>query len=219
LKILSVNVGEVEMLETKRGLVKSAIRKKPVLNSRRILVKESGLEQDQHADMVFHGGLNSAVYIYPSEHYSSWCELLGRAELPNGFMGENLTTIGIDEHSACIGDQLLIGSTVLVVRSPRLPCFKFLGLTGNPNAATFMLNTGKTGIYLSVLKMGDVGSGDHIKIIYKDPKQISVVSYIRAMMSCNQPELMGPLLAHDELPSDRKSLLKKRVSERYAGDV
>ena len=67
--------------------------------------------------------------------------------------------------------------------------------------------------------MGDVGSGDHIKIIYKDPKQISVVSYIRAMMSCNQPELMGPLLAHDELPSDRKSLLKKRVSERYAGDV
>ena len=219
MKILSVNVGDIEMLETKRGLVQSAIRKKPVDNSCRVNVNKNGLEHDQHADKVFHGGVNSAVYIYPSEHYPYWCELLGRTDLGSGFLGENLTTVGIDEKSACIGDQLLIGSAVLVVRSPRLPCFKLVGLTGNPSAASFMLNSGKTGIYLSVLQIGDIGRGDEIKIIYKDPKRIPVLSFVQAMMSSNMPELMHPLLMHEELPLERKSLLKKRVLDRYDGEV
>jgi hypothetical protein len=69
------------------------------------------------------------------------------------------------------------------------------------------------------LQIGDIGRGDEIKIIYKDPKRIPVLSFVQAMMSSNMPELMHPLLMHEELPLDRKSLLKKRVLDRYDGEV
>jgi MOSC domain-containing protein YiiM len=219
MNVLSVNVGKAEPLETNKGIVDSGIRKRPIATPRRVKIRELGLEGDQQADTVNHGGVNKAVYIYPHAHYPAWCELLKRDDLPFGYLGENLTVEGLDEETACIGDRLKIGTAELVVRSPRLPCFKLVGLTRSPRAALFMLTTKRTGIYLSVHTPGDVGIGDAIELLHRDPRKIPVARYVDVMMNRAAPGMMDQLLAHDELPTDRRDLLQKRVASGYDGRV
>lgn len=219
MKVLSVNIGKIEPLETTRGITDSGIRKRPVDNMRRVRIGEQGLDGDQQADRINHGGINKAVYLFSRSHYAAWCELLERHDLPVGYLGENLTVEGIDEEIACIGDRLKIGSALLVVRSPRLPCFKLVGLTRTSRASEFMLTTRRTGIYLSVQTPGDVGVGDAISIVHRDPRSVPVARYIDVMMNRGAPGMMDRLLAHDELPVDRRDLLQKRVASGYDGRV
>lgn len=219
MKVLFVNVGKAEPLDTNKGVVDSAIRKRPVAATQRVKVAELGLEGDQQADREFHGGINKAVYAYPQSHYPAWEELLKRDGLPVGFFGENLTIDGLDEETACIGDRLKIGSAVLVVRSPRLPCYKLVGLTRSSRAPLFMLTSKRTGFYLSVHTPGDVGIGDAIEVVHHDPRKIPVARYVEVMMNRGAPGMMDQLLAHEELPIDRRDLLQKRVAGGYDGRV
>jgi MOSC domain-containing protein YiiM len=219
MKVLSVNIGKAEPLETNKGVVDSGIRKRPVAASQRVNVRELGLEGDEQADRVNHGGINKAVYVYPYAHYPAWRELLKSDELPFGYLGENLTVEGVDEETACIGDRWKIGSVELVVRAPRLPCFKLVGLTRSPRAPLFMLNTKRTGVYLSVQTPGNLGTGDMIEVIHRDPRQVPVARYVDVMMNRGAPGMMELLMAHDELPLDRRDLLQKRVAGSYDGRV
>lgn len=219
MKVLSVNIGKAEPLETNKGVVDSGIRKRPIAAGKRVAIRELGLEGDQQADLVNHGGINKAVYIYPHAHYPAWCELLKCDALPFGYLGENLTIEGLDEETACIGDRLKIGSAVLVVRAPRLPCFKLVGLTRSSRAPLFMLTTKRTGVYLSVHTSGDVGTGDAIEVVHRDPRQTPVARYVDVMMNRGAPGMMEHLLAHNELPLDRRDLLQKRVASGYDGRV
>lgn len=219
MKVLSVNVGKAEPLDTNKGVVASGIRKRPVGALQRVEVRELGLEGDEQADRVFHGGINKAVYAYPQSHYAAWRDLLKRDDLPLGYLGENLTVEGVDEETACIGDRWKIGAAILVVRSPRLPCFKLVGLTQNRRAPLFMLNTRRTGIYFSVHTPGDVGTGDMIEVVHRDPRKIPVARYVDVMMNRAAADMMDHMLLHDELPMDRRDLLQKRVASGYDGKV
>ena len=71
-----------------------------------------------------HGGVDKAVYVYPSEHYAYWRRELPGVELPWGVFGENLTTEGLLEENVRIGDRFRMGSAEFVVTQPRMPCFK-----------------------------------------------------------------------------------------------
>ena len=82
------------------------------------------LAGDQQADLTVHGGSEKAVYGYPAEHYEYW-----RGQLPDisfswGAFGENLTTEGLWEDTLFIGDLFRVGSAVLRVTQPRMPCYK-----------------------------------------------------------------------------------------------
>src|SRR5205823_8647628 len=77
-----------------------------------------------------HGGIDKAVYAYPSEHYPSWRQELPGIDLPHGIFGENFTTEGLVEGTVHIGDCFRIGSAHFVVTQPRMPCFK-LGIRFN----------------------------------------------------------------------------------------
>jgi len=82
------------------------------------------LAGDQQADLTVHGGPEKAVYAYPAEHYEYWRRELPNVSLPWGKFGENLTTEGLAEDTLHIGDRVRVGSAVLVVTQPRLPCYK-----------------------------------------------------------------------------------------------
>ena len=71
-----------------------------------------------------HGGVEKAVYAYPSEHYAYWRNELPDTELNWAMFGENLTTEGLIEADVRIGDRYRVGSAEFVVTQPRLPCFK-----------------------------------------------------------------------------------------------
>src|SRR6266516_6613860 len=121
MKLLSVNVGLPREVEWKGKIVRTSIFKTPVPG--RVRVDKLNLEGDQQSDLSVHGGIDKAVYAYPSEHYPFWRQQLPDMDLPWGAFGENFTTTGLLEETFHIGDRLRIGSSEFLVTQPRMPCF------------------------------------------------------------------------------------------------
>jgi hypothetical protein len=48
------------------------------------------LEGDQQSDLSVHGGIDKAVYAYPSEHYPFWRQQLPDMDLPWGVFWREL---------------------------------------------------------------------------------------------------------------------------------
>jgi MOSC domain-containing protein YiiM len=163
-RVVSVNVGTPHQIgEIKGRRVISGIGKNPVEGP--VAVKRLNLVGDKQADHSVHGGVNKAVYAYPSENYLYWKTQFPRKKLSWGSFGENLTTEGLQENTIRIGDRLLIGSAEFQVTQPRLPCYK-LGLKfGTQTILKSFLESRRTGFYLRVLKEGSVQAGDSIKLI------------------------------------------------------
>jgi MOSC domain-containing protein YiiM len=120
------------------------------------------LEGDEQADLTVHGGVNKAVYAYPSEHYEFWRHQYPELELQWGAFGENLTTEGLLEEAASIGDIVQIGTAQLVVVQPRLPCYKLAGKFGDKSILQTFTDSRRSGIYFAVVEEGHLQSGDTI---------------------------------------------------------
>jgi MOSC domain-containing protein YiiM len=89
-----------------------------------VTIRKLNLAGDQQADLTVHGGAEKAVYAYPAEHYEYWRKQLPDVPFSWGKFGENLTTEGLTEDTLCIGDRLKVGSAILMVTQPRMPCYK-----------------------------------------------------------------------------------------------
>ena len=163
MKLLSVNVGSPRELEWRGKLVRTSIFKSPVTG--RVRVTRLNLEGDQQSDLAVHGGVDKAVYAYPSEHYPFWRKELPSLQLAWGAFGENLTIEGLLEDAIKIGDRLRIGSTQFVVTQPRMPCFKLGIRLGVPDMVNRFLRSGRSGFYLAVLEEGEVAAGDAIELL------------------------------------------------------
>ena len=127
--LLSVNVGRAQTVPGGRRYVRSAIWKTPVEG--RVAVRGVNLDGDEQADRRVHGGPDKAVYAYGADDIRRWERELGRDLGPSPF-GENLTIDGLDVSGARVGDRWAIGTTVLEVVQPRLPCFKLGVKFGDP---------------------------------------------------------------------------------------
>ena len=93
MELISINVGRSRTVEWKGKSVRTAIFKSPLLaTAGRVRVERLGVAGDEQANLEVHGGVDKAVYVYPSEHYGPWGEELPGVELPWGAFGENLTT-------------------------------------------------------------------------------------------------------------------------------
>lgn len=143
----------------------TGIHKLPV--SGPVAVRPLGLEGDEQADLSVHGGLDKAVYAYPSEHYPWWQATRqaagvpgAGAPLPFGALGENLTLAGLLEQDVWVGDLLVFPQCVLSVTAPREPCYKLNAAMGFNQAARQMGLSGFCGFYLSVVEPGTVCAGD-----------------------------------------------------------
>jgi MOSC domain-containing protein YiiM len=160
-RLISVNVGLPKAVDTGRRIVETAIWKAPVEG--RVKVHGVNLDGDRQADLTVHGGPGKAVYAYAIEETRLWEDELGRALGPGAF-GENLTTEGVDVSGAVLGERWQVGTTVLEVVQPRLPCFK-LGLRmGDPTFLRRFALASRPGAYLKIIEEGDLGAGDPIEV-------------------------------------------------------
>jgi MOSC domain-containing protein YiiM len=160
-RVLSVNVGRPRAVDTGRRTVLTAIWKSPVEG--RVEVRGVNLDGDDQADRSVHGGPDKAVYAYAIEETRAFEAEVGR-ELGPGAFGENLTTEGIDVSGALLGERWLIGTTLLEVVQPRLPCFK-LGLRMNdPSFVRRFARASRPGAYLRIVEEGNLGAGDTIAV-------------------------------------------------------
>jgi MOSC domain-containing protein YiiM len=178
MKLLSVNVGGPREVEFGGERVRTSIFKSPVAG--RVRVRALNLDGDQQSDLSVHGGIDKAVYAYPSEHYPFWKRELGLAELPWGAFGENLTTEGLVDDAVAIGDHLRVGTAELVVTQPRMPCFKLGIRFGRADVVKRFQKSGRTGFYLAVVQEGELGAGDAIELVPSRDERISVADAMRA---------------------------------------
>jgi MOSC domain-containing protein YiiM len=160
-RLISVNVGTPKRIDTGKRIVETAIWKDPVEG--RVKVRGVNLDGDRQADLSVHGGPDKAVYAYAIEETRRWEEELGRP-LGAGAWGENLTTEGVDVSGAVLGERWQIGTTLLEVVQPRLPCFKLALKMGDPTFVRRFAQASRPGAYLKIVEEGELGAGDAVEV-------------------------------------------------------
>ena len=177
MKLVSVNVGLPRTVMQNGDPVSTGIFKAPVAG--RVMLRTLNLDGDRQADLSVHGGPTKAVYAYPSEHYEYWKRELPGMTLPWGMFGENFTTSGLFESDLNIGDKFRVGSAVVRVTEPRMPCYKLGIKFGRPDIVKRFLASGRTGFYFAVIQEGEIGAGDEIEPIEKNQDDVKVSDITR----------------------------------------
>ena len=169
-QLISIQVGLARRTRIGERSVLTAYGKQPVAHA--VPALPLGLMGDEQADLSIHGGLEKAVYAYPSEHYAYWQDQRRQAglggiddSLPNGSLGENLTLEGLLETGVWAGDVLKFENCELRVTLPREPCYKFNAAMGFARASKLMAQTGFCGFYLAVQTPGTLHAGEAFEVI------------------------------------------------------
>ena len=213
MKLVSVNTGLPREVAWHGRSVTTAIYKQSVEG--RVALRKLNLDGDRQADLSVHGGEHKAVYCYPIEHYGYWKRELPGRDLPMAIFGENFTTNGLLEDSVHLGDHFSVGSAKVVVAQPRLPCYKLGVRFQADDMVKRFLASGRTGFYVAVTREGEVGVGDEIKVIARDPNAVPVSEITRLYIAkrYEQEDVMSVrrALRVAELPHCR------RVGRRTSG--
>ncbi|HEU0073169.1 MAG TPA: MOSC domain-containing protein [Dehalococcoidia bacterium] len=175
--LLSIQVAKPLAIRYMDKEVRTGIFKLPVLQP--VMVRRLNLDGDEQGDLTVHGGVDKAVYCYPSEHYPAWQEELGR-ELPNGTFGENLTVSGLLEGELHLGDVLQVGDAVLQVSQPRFPCYKLGIKIGDQRFVKRFQESGRSGFYCRVLTEGMIEPGQPIQLTARDESQPTIADVVAA---------------------------------------
>jgi MOSC domain-containing protein YiiM len=209
-KLISLNVARPRLTLYKGTTINTGIFKKPV--SGRLALRTLNLEGDQQADLSVHGGDYKAVYAYPSEHYDYW-----RRELPGelswGAFGENFTTEGMSEDQFHVGDRLKVGSATLMVRQPRMPCYKLAAKFQRDDMIDRFLVSGRSGFYFSVEQEGEVGAGDFIELLSQNQGGITIAEMNQLLVRDRyNRDLLQKAIATAELPESWREYFLPRLS-------
>jgi MOSC domain-containing protein YiiM len=211
--IISVNVGLPHEVPWKGQRVRTGIFKQPVAG--RVMARRLNLDGDRQADLTVHGGQEKAIYAYPAEHYNYWRQELPGLTLPWGMFGENLTTAGLLEDAVNIGDRFRVGAALLQVTQPRLPCYKLGVKFGREDMVRRFLKSGRYGWYFAVVEEGEVGTGDTIERVHRDPSDITVADIARLYTAeRGNLALMRRAIEHEGLPDGWRAFLHERLERR-----
>ena len=213
MKIVSVNVGLPREVKWQNKLVTTGIFKEPV--SGPVMMRTLNLDGDGQADLTVHGGASKAVYAYPSEHYGYWRTQLPGVDLPWGMFGENLTTEGILEETAYIGDRFRIGETEVIVTEPRMPCYKLGIKFGRDDIIKRFLASRRTGFYFAVAREGMVNAGDPVELIAQEQREISVADITRLYaFEKNDLKSLRRAIEVEALPENWKGYFQHRLDKQ-----
>jgi MOSC domain-containing protein YiiM len=161
-RVASVNVGMPREIRVGDKTVRTSIWKDPVDGS--VAIRGVNLAGDEQSDQRVHGGEHKAVYAYAREDLDWWGVRLDRS-LASGTFGENLTTEGIDVTEARVGERWRVGTALLEVTQPRLPCFKLEARMDRPGFIAEFIDGGRPGAYLRIVEEGEVRAGDAVRVV------------------------------------------------------
>ncbi|MCF6743203.1 MOSC domain-containing protein [Blastococcus sp. KM273128] len=194
---------------------RSGIDKRPVTG--RVTVGPHGLDGDVQVNRKYHGGDGQQVYAYAQEDADFWTAELGR-ELPPGRFGENLRTTGVDLTAAVVGERWRVGTALLEVTAPRIPCADFARFWDEPQLVKRFTAHGASGAYLRVLETGDVGAGDAIELLHRPDHGVTVGLTFRAWTTQkHRVAELAPGLG--TFPERNRATLAARIAARSAAGV
>jgi len=206
-RLLSVNVGQPRPVTSGRHTVDTAIWKGPVDGP--VRVRGVNLDGDAQADRSVHGGPDKAVYAYAVEEIRDWETELGRP-LEIAAFGENLTTEGIDVSGALAGQRWRIGTTLLEVAQPRLPCFKLGIRLGTPGFVRRFAQASRPGAYLRIIEEGQLEVGDEIAVTHQPDHAVTMKLVFDAIL--RDHTLIPQALQAPELPANLRDWMTGRIS-------
>jgi MOSC domain-containing protein YiiM len=210
-KLISLNVARPQLMVYKGATISTGIFKKPVSGA--VTLRTLNLDGDRQADLTVHGGVYKAVYGYPVEHYEYWRSELPGDKLPLGTFGENFTTEGLSEDDLYIGDRFRIGSAILMVRQPRMPCYKLAAKFQRDDMIERFLHSRRSGFYFSVEQEGEVEKGNSIELISQNRDGITIAEMNRLIAhdryNC---ELLQKAIATVELPESWREYFLPRLN-------
>jgi len=174
--VLSVHVGMPREFDYRGRPARSAIWKTSVAG--RVAARGVNLDGDDKADRQAHGGPDKAVYAYAIEDTRWWEEQIGRP-LEAGVFGENLTVQGIDVNGARIGERWEIGTTLLEVSEPRIPCWRLGVRMDDDRFVRRFTEAMRPGAYLRIIREGELGAGDDIRVVERPVTDLTIRDVFR----------------------------------------
>ncbi|MCL6538086.1 MAG: MOSC domain-containing protein [Acidothermus sp.] len=206
--VVSVNVGRSRpMAGIGKAVERSAIDKRPMAGP--VQVGVTGLDGDEQADRVNHGGLREAVYAYAEEDLQHFSELLDRPLRPGQF-GENVTTRGVAVSSAIVGEVWRVGTTVLEVCGPRIPCRTFQVWMEEPQWVRRFTAEARPGAYLRVMNPGVIEAGDQVQIEHRPDHGLTVADVFRAFTTDRSQ--LAVLARHPGIPQRLRDDARRRLA-------
>jgi MOSC domain-containing protein YiiM len=209
--VVSVNAGRTRTVEWQGRQVTTAIHKEPVAG--RVTLRGVNVEGDEQANREVHGGRDQALYAYAAEDAEWWAQQLGRPLAPGTF-GENLTTRGVDVNGARIGERWRVGTAVVEVRAPRIPCAKLGMRMGDPAFPRRFAAAHRPGAYLAIDTAGELAAGDPVTLVDRPHHDVTVAMVARAYHG--ERGLSALLLTATQLPDDWRSWAEKVIAHRSA---
>ena len=214
MQLLSINIGQKRNQQKGNELETTGIYKHPVQEP--VEIKSLGIQTDFICDQKNHGGPDQAIYVYGLPDYEWWSNELGR-ELTAGTFGENLTISELESAPRHIGDRLHIGSAILEVSAPRIPCATLARRMNDPHFVKRYRQAGRPGLYCRVIQEGWVQTGNEVKVEPYPGETISILQMFRDYYDNHKNEemlrrhLRAPIAirARKESEEDLQRLLAK----------
>lgn len=129
-----------------------------------------------------------------------------------GHFGENLTTEGLLEHTLCVGDRLRVGSALLMVTQPRMPCYKLALRFERDDMIQRFLASGRSGFYFSVIEAGEVRAGSEIEVVSRDENAVTVADIGQLYLGqTGDSDLLQRALSLSALPTNWRDALQQRA--------
>jgi MOSC domain-containing protein YiiM len=154
--IHAIFIGQPKSITDGRGTWRSSIYRDRIEGP--VQVEKRGLLGDK-ATQRYHGGPDSAICVHLLDHYRFWNEHYGLSLGP-GNVGENFTLDHVTEEQVCAGDILRVGTALVQVSGPRVPCANQARRIGRADWVKLTIAENRTGFYLRVLEPGVVQAGD-----------------------------------------------------------
>jgi MOSC domain-containing protein YiiM len=215
MQLISVNIGRSEVIKYAKEHGVTGIYKRPVEGE--VGIVADGIPGDAICDVENHGGVDQAVYVYGATDYAWWSEELGRP-LDPGTFGENLTISGLQTAPLLIGDRLLVGTVLLEVTAPRIPCVTLAVRMSDPAFVKRFRQAERPGVYCRVLEEGFVQMGDPVEIERYEGPEVSALEIFRDFFAPTDDEatirrhLAAPLAIRAR--HDKEQQLQKVLASR-----
>ena len=132
-----------------------------------------------------------------------------------GAFGENISTDGLTESEACIGDRYRLGSALVEISQGRQPCWKLGHRFGITTVPATVVATRRSGWYYRVIEEGTVAAGDTLDLVERPLPEWSVARAFHLLIGGagkREPEALRALANMDALATTWRARAAKLLS-------
>jgi len=209
MKVISTNIATPTTIEWNGERIETGIYKNPIKTP--IYLGKHDVKNDSVVDRKYHGGEYKACYFYAANHYQHFKELYPNLEWKYGMFGENITIDSFEETNIRIGDTYKIGNAIVQISEPRQPCFKLGVKFGSQKILKDFIQSSFSGFYVKILQEGEVQVNDELKLLKRNPNDLSVEDVFSLLSYNKNNELLKQVILEEPLLSDvyKSSILRQ----------